>query len=138
MFNKIAGFEGMFKEAYSLVKDKKFNKAVIIYNKINNCYKELSEDKKTLKLKQDLAVLYKELSLYLRINEAYSLAQKGNFDLLNEEIQQIHDLTYELKSEREKSPLIEYGEKHYEFFLDVYTYKVDLNEFDKKHQKNNN
>ncbi len=135
MFKKEIDFEGMFKEAYSDIKEKKFNKAILIYNKINNHYKELAEDKKSSKVKNDLTILYKELSLYLRINEAYALAQKGNFDSLNSEIKSIHDLTYELKIERDKSPLIEYGEKHYEFFLDIFTYNLSLNEFENKHKE---
>jgi len=136
MFRKNKGnkFIKRLKDAYSHIKLKKFDRAIVAYNKINSLYKSLEENDKTPKLKKDILTLYKELSLYLSVNEAYIMAQQGNFTALDNEIKKIHDLTYDLENNQNESQLLEYGKQHHKFFLEVYTFHTNTNQFDKKYQ----
>ncbi len=131
---KIGELNSLLKEAYFNIKEKKFEDAIRLYNRIHDAFSTLDVKEKTEKLKKDLEVLYKELNLYLSINQAYILAQKGNLQGLKHEISEIHDIVYDLKSENEESikPLLDYTKKHYQFFLEVYSYNFNIRDFNDK------
>ncbi len=117
----------------SLIKKKNFHKAILSYTTLEKDVKALNEqDQKQLKKKTDL--VYKELLCCLRINEAYLFAERGDVNKLKEEIQKIHDLAFDLGSEKSVKDvivLLEYVDRHYKFFLDVYTYKTNVRLFNK-------
>ncbi|MBS3174934.1 hypothetical protein J4440_03585 [Candidatus Woesearchaeota archaeon] len=123
-------FESELKQAYLYLKNKELDKTILQYNKINNNFSKLNN--KPEKLKNDLMLLHKEIEIYLRINEAYIMSNEGNLEFMNSELQLIHDLTYELKNDKYKMPLIEYGENK-NFLLSVYANKINIKDFNKKH-----
>jgi len=122
-------FEGLLKLAYSHIRDKEFESAVELYHTLEKKFKSLPKYKKTRKLHQDILVLYKEISLYLRINEAYLLAQQGETDKLKNELDHITNLSKEVEELPGVNGLLEYSGKHYNFCLDVYTYKTTAKNF---------
>lgn len=135
---KEQNFRNLLTKIYKNIKDKKFRDAVAMYYQIDKEYKTLSENKKTEKLKKDMSTLYKELGLYLRINEAYVFAQEGDVGKLRKELEAIHDSVYDLDTNDITKPLFDYVTQHYSFCLDIYTYKASKQEFEeglKKTQK---
>ena len=127
---RVDEFENLLKLAYSYIRDKKFESAVKLYNVLEKRFKSLPKYKKTKKLHQDILVLYKEISLYLGINEAYLLSQQGNFSKMKEELEKITSLSKEIKELPGVDALLEFTNKHYLFCLEVYTYNTTLKNYD--------
>ncbi|MBI5391850.1 hypothetical protein HZB00_02495 [Candidatus Woesearchaeota archaeon] len=127
----------LVKRGDSLLSEKKFHEAIELY---------LTLDKETKKidlfqekwLQKKVFLFYKELSVYLRVNEAYALAEMGNLDGLRNELLSLHNLAFELSAE-EATPdiivLLEYANKKYEFFLNVYNYKARIKHFHEKYKR---
>jgi len=126
-------FIELLKRAYDYIKLKKFSEAVALYHKIDEKYKLFPEIDKTEKIKQDIKRLHKELTLYLRVNEAYIFSQEGNLDRLKQELDTINSSLYDLDPSEDAKELREYAENHYKFFLDIYTYKTSQSQFDTKY-----
>ena len=117
-------------KAYSYLKEKNIKKAISFYNKLNLEFSKSNEQPK--KLKNDIMLLYSEINLYLRINELYLKVKEGNFEVLNLEMQRIHDFTHELRTENYKMPLIE--NKDIDLLVDIYK-NAKTEDFNKKHAK---
>ncbi len=60
----------LFRDAYSFIKDAKFDMAIGLYKKIDFEYRKIPKKDRSDSIRKDLRVLYKELKLYLRINVA--------------------------------------------------------------------
>ena len=121
----------LFKEAYKNIKLKRFDKAINSYNKLIKLYNSSKEKDNEVKLKNDLEILYQELDLYLKVNEAYIQAKQGNFTNFENEIKKLHDITYELSDYQDIKPI---NLTRSNFLLDIYTYQIKLEQFEKKYQ----
>jgi hypothetical protein len=128
-------FLALLRKSYNSIKKKDFSEAVALYNKIDSKYKALPLKCKTEKIKQDIQILRSELTLYLRINEAYIHSEEGNMDRLKQELDSIHNSLYDLDATEDTQPLIDYVSNHYKFFLDVYSYKSSQEEFTKRYKR---
>jgi hypothetical protein len=126
---QVTKFKTILKEIYARIKDKKFREAVSLYYRVDKEFKALPEKQKTKDIKNDMHTLYKELSLYLRINEAYVFAQEGNLVKLRKELESIHDSVYDMEQSDFTKPLFDYVTQHYSFCLDIYTIKATEKEF---------
>ncbi len=124
----------LFKEAYSYIKQGRLDKAILTYNKLSNKLRELKYDKSADKLRKDVAILHRELTLYIRLNIAFTNAQEGNFEFLNNELQLIHDITYGIRTEKEKTVPIEYGQNNSQFLLEVCTAPSTLSLFEEQYK----
>ena len=126
--------KAMFKDAYSFIKDSKFDKAIAVYQKIDSLYRAIPKKDRHDGIRKDLRVLYKELKLYLRINDAYALARDGNLDSLKQVMVEMKSIAYELSEEKDFNysveTLLEYYNKHNEFFLKVYSSQFSSKQFD--------
>lgn len=117
------------------IKQKNFDKAVTLYLDIHRAFDTMPDEYKK-KFEHRVDIVFKELTLYMRVNEAYILAKSGSMAAFHKELDQIHDLTFELepevKNQRDIAVLLEFAKKNYQFFLEVYTYKANANVFKKK------
>lgn len=131
----MADFRDLLVKAYQAIKNKQFDKAITLYRDISEKYNNLSESKKTEKLRDDIEILFKELSIYIRINEAYIMAQEGDLVALKLALDYINDLQIGLQDVPDAKHLLDYADKHYKFFLDIYTYKFTMKEFNELYHK---
>ena len=119
----------------SLMKGKKFQEAVKSAGELQKKVSELSlRDRQSVG--DELNIVMKEIALCVEINEAFVLAKEGNLKGLKNEIDHMHDVAFELGSERfadDVSSVLEYVDRYYKFFLDVYHYRLTIKEFYKKH-----
>jgi len=124
--------EAMFKDAYSFIKDSKFDMAINVYKKIDFLYRSIPKKDRSDSIRRDLRVLYKELKLYLRINDA--LARDGNLNSLKQVMDDMKNIAYELSEEKDNiysvDTLLNYYNKHNQFFLKVYSYQFSSKQFD--------
>src|SRR3989344_4517073 len=132
LFNKkVREFNTDIKSAKRLLKEGKFSDAIEYYNLLNKCFNSIPKFKRTKEMKDDLKLIYKKLNLYTNINEAYILANNGNLSKLGEELKHIHDLIYNLKEDHHEDipPLIKSTAKYYNFFANMYKFRVSKQNF---------
>ena len=122
----------LLKQAYHQIKLKKFNQSIETYNKILHEYRASNQNK--IKLKNDIKILYKELNLYLSVNQAYIISQNGDFTGFENQIKKIHDLVYDLQNE-EHEQITGYKSVQNKFLLEVYPYQMNKNQFESKCNK---
>ena len=129
-----ANFQTLLIKAYHAIKNKQFDKAVITYKELKEKYDKLNQNRQTPKLKKDILVLFGELTLYMKINEAYIMAKQGDLVALKLALDQINELHV---TNDEAVPdvklLLNYSKN--KFCLDVYTYKFTLKEFESLYDK---
>lgn len=65
-------------KALDHISNGEFSEALALYNHLKSIYEHLPKDKQTEEIKQKTALFYNELRLYLHLNEAEILAQKGD------------------------------------------------------------
>lgn len=128
-------FTGLLSKAYLYLQNKEFDKAVALYNELYEKHNTLPEEQKTVKLEKDIHLLFSELRLYLKINEAYIAASEGDMRLLHEELDRIHDIAYEIPLSEVTSPMLDYASAQYKIFLNIYTKKAQLSEFESLYNK---
>ncbi len=133
---EVKDFKAVCAKVFSYIKKKEFDKAIALYMDVHQAFEALPEEYKK-KFEKDVNLVFRELTLYMRINEAYVLAKTGSMAAFRRELDGIHDLTFELQPDaghRDVSVLLDFAKENYEFFLDVYNYKVNAGEFKKKAQ----
>lgn len=143
--NNTTKLKKLFFNAYSSVKNKDFSKAIDFYNEIFQIYSNLKEKQKTKKLTNDIKILYTEITLYLKLNEAYISAISGNLKLLKEELERLRDIScgvhktksqpIEIKQIQNTNTKIQSTDK---FYLKIYTRKITLADFEFKIGEINN
>ena len=124
------GFSVLFPKVYSAIKDKNFNQAVQIYNEIFSKYSLLNEKQRPLKLSNDLTLLFNEITLYLRLNNAYLNAINNNLKFEREELEKLHDLAHEVHKNIITPIQLEPVEKDYKFCLQIYTKNPRISDFE--------
>lgn len=127
-------------KVWGFIRKRDFEKAVERYAYMDELYYHLPE-KNQVRIKKEIDVVYKALVAYLRVNEAYMYAEQGNLEKLREELLNLHDLAFDLYApdmDNDVSILLDYMNKHYQFFLEVYTYKMNTKEFEKKFRQTKN
>lgn len=137
MGSRLENVERLIARIRSHIQRKNFLEAVKLYEFLDQQFLTLDKNKQE-RLKGRMEIVYKEIVTYLRINEAYLYAEKGELESLKSEIARIHDLAYDLSTERESADvvtLLEYVDRHYKFFLDVYSYKITIKGFNKLHEQ---
>ena len=121
------------KLVHEAIKNKKFSHAVTLFSRIEGefdpSYSFVDE-----KLRQEIAELKKEFILYLRINEAYHLAEIGNLAGLRAELDYIHNNLYGLENNEETKSMLDYLIGNYNFCLEYYTFKLTKRHFIDEHQ----
>lgn len=131
--------KSMFKTVYSFIKDSKFDKAIKVYKDIDSLYRSIPKKDRSDSIRKDLRVLYKELKLYLKINDAYALARGGNLQSLKSVMEEMKNIAYELSAEKDENysadTLINYYNKHNKFFLNIYSYKSSTKQFVSVYEK---
>lgn len=123
-------FKDLLAKAYFHIQNREFDKAVELYNDIHTKYQSLLEQEKLLKLQSDVNLLFKELTLYMDINDAYVTAGSGDMTLLSKELERIHDLAYEIPNTEQTAAILEYASEKYKLFLQIYTKKMDTRHFE--------
>lgn len=130
-FSKI---KKLIKKTHSKIKEKDFHNALHSYTEAIKIYKYLPESRKTEKVEKEIETLHKELTIYLRLNEAYIMAEQGNLEHLKQELQEVHNLVFELESgeiTEDIESLLEYASKNYKHYLNVYSKKLSKRDFEK-------
>ncbi len=142
MFNwfdskEVRAFKGLCAEAYEHLKKKEFKQAVALSINIHHIFDDLPDSAKK-KFEKQVGLLFRELILLVRINEAYRIAKNGSMAAFHREMERIHNLTFDIGQEEEQKrdiePLLAFAKQNYAFFLDVYTYKKDAGHF-RKHAR---
>ena len=128
-------FNKALKEVYDSVKRKKFSHAVALFSKVDYIWDNLPEIRKTKKLKEEIQLMHEELYLYLRVNEAYLMAEKGDLQGLRDELDHIYSRLYEDSFPVRLKPLEDFITQNYKFCLEVYRYKLGKRTFENIHQK---
>ncbi len=128
-------FKDLLAKAYFHIQNREFDKAVALYNEIHTKYGTLPESEKSMKLQGDVTLLFKELTLYMDINEAYVTAGSGDMTLLSKELERIHDLAYEIPNTEQTATILEYASEKYKLFLQIYTQRMDTRHFENLSKK---
>jgi len=128
-------FNRALKDVVECVKKKKFSHAVALFSKVDGLWEDIPLFRKTKKLKKEMQLMHEELFLYLRVNEAYLMAETGNLAGLRDELDHIHTRLYEDGFPVRLKPLEDYITKNYKFCLEVYRYRVGKKSFEDVYQK---
>jgi len=131
--DKIAELKYNLSLVVDSIKNNKFSHAVSLFSRVESEY-DSNNPKIDSKTKKQIEELKKEFILYLRINEAYTLAELGNLAGLRSELEYIRNSVYDLEYEDESKPLINYLTGNYKFCLEYYTYKITKRHFIDEHQ----
>lgn len=123
-------FLTLFNKAYSQLKNKNISEAVGIYNQIYEKFSNLKPKQKTKKLANDIKLLYKEIILYSKLNQAYVHSFDGNLKPLKEELEILHDLAYGTSLEENDFKAIEIEQSNNKFNLEVYTKRLYLKDLE--------
>ncbi|MBS3161306.1 hypothetical protein J4476_01260 [Candidatus Woesearchaeota archaeon] len=128
---RVREFNKLLRTSHDFIKENKFSEALEYYNLLNKHFNHIPKRNRTKEMSNGLNLVYEELRLYMRINEAYSLAKDGNFSKMNEELTIINDIVHDLKSERssEIPPLLESTEKYFSFLKEVYNFNISKKSF---------
>lgn len=113
-------FFTLLNKAYSQIKNKSILEAANIYNQIYEKFSNLKPKQKTLRLTNDIKLLYKEIILYSNLNQAYTNAINGNLKHLREELEILHDLVYNTSLEENDFKAIEIYQSINAFSLEIY------------------
>lgn len=122
-------FLGLFAKAYNQIKAKNLGEAVNIYNNIFERFMQLKERKRKGRLKNDLIILHNEILLYIKMNNAYADAKKGELKLLREKLDRLHDLAYGVDGSKNEISKIENFENN-NFEIEIYTRRPSMQDFD--------
>lgn len=120
-------------EIYTSISNRKFRHAVALFLRIESEYNE-SNNLIPLNIKKNIQMLKEELCLYLRINEAYVIAELGDLQGLRNELDYIYSNLYCSEFDLQFRPLTDYIKGNYKFCLEYYTYKITKRHFIDKHQ----
>ncbi|MEK6955242.1 MAG: hypothetical protein AABW52_01145, partial [Nanoarchaeota archaeon] len=128
---RVREFNKLLKTSHDFIKENKFSEALEYYNLLNKHFNHVPKAHRTKEMSDGLRLVYEELRLYMRINEAYSLAKKGDFSKMNEELNTINEIVHDLHSENSKEipPLLESTEKYFTFLKEVYSFSVSKKSF---------
>jgi len=122
-------FQSMLDEGFSRLKKRDFVKAVAVYNRLDDAY-ELLSDIDREKIKTKFERFFRELELYMRVNEAFKASREGDLSKLKDELEIIHDLSFELEDIVEiDRPVFDYVKEKYKYLLDLYNFKASIKMF---------
>lgn len=113
----------LLKKARFYIEKGDFDKSVLMYSDVRNRFERLPKKLKTEKLVKDVNIFYEELSLHLRLNEAYILASEGNFKRLKDVLDHIYNLELDLRDVQSASSLLKAAEKSRKNHLRFYRVK---------------
>ncbi len=122
------------KSGYNFLEKQDFDGAIKVYPKVHNGYTNLSPTHKE-EVRESVEKFYRELAIYVRVNEAYLLAKQGDLSGLRRELLAIHNNAFDLSTEEPTQDVlatIAYAEEKYKFFLTVYNYRVKTEAFKQK------
>ncbi|HZX12104.1 MAG TPA: hypothetical protein VFE88_01475 [Candidatus Nanoarchaeia archaeon] len=116
------------------ISKKEFESAINQYLDFEQNFKKLPEEQQKHLLKI-MDLISKELESYLRINQAYLFAEQGDIQRLSEEMNRIRIIAFDISSsqpaEEDITIILNYIQRHYTFFQEIYHYKVVIQTFQK-------
>ncbi len=120
----------LLEDVKDFLKKKEFTKAVELFGTFKKDIKKCSSKKEFKNLGQEVALI-------IRVNEAYKFAVQKDVVRLKEKMDEIKESSFELLNEEkteELQSILDYVDRHYKFFLEIYTYKLKIKDFNKAFQ----
>ncbi len=131
---QVKEFRELLDKATNYIKNKRFDDAIKLYMEIHDSFDKLPLIRKD-ELRKEVSLLYNELIVYMDVNDAYLMAQEGNVKVLKEKLEHIYELSLDLWNVKDANELLKYVGEKYKYGLNIYTYKVSKEEFNKKYSE---
>jgi len=124
----------IIEEAYKDIKQKKLDRAIVLYPRMSNIYNRLSNANREL-LRKDFKKVFWALDLHFKISEAYTLAQMDDMFKLGDRLRTAAALLRNTRKTKDFNLFSDYATKQYKYLLNMYKYRREKIVFDSKINK---
>lgn len=122
-------FSEMLKLGFLHLSRKDFSKALALYNELDDVYESLNEPEKE-RFRERFEDFFRELELYVRVNEAFLASERGDLSRLRNELDTIHNITFEVEQiQGDERPVFDYVQEKYRFLLRLHKFKSGMKKF---------